>query len=390
MAKKYNCVRNGKEYYRISRKVGEKLNSEGKIVPIKKVFYGDGVKDAEAKYEAYMQRLEEEKQAQAEEEAMHSDLNKPLYQVIDHWIEVFFNHSELALPSKALYVGNYQRYFRDTELASMKLKDVKAKMIQEFYNTSNLKFSNLQAIDKLLLHFYNYCELNEICPNVARPLKVPKKDKAEKLHGIHEIEVWDDDDLKKVIDALKGTTMRFLVVLAVNSGLRISELLALTYDDIDGNKLTVNKQITEVTYNGKSGVRLSDTKTACSNRVLFLSDEVMREFEVHRRIHKEEMKKNHYITNLIFSTSTGHYYFKRGVTRSLTRLYKRIGVPKHTFHSFRHTFASNLSRAGVPIEQTSKLMGHSSVNITSQYYINIGQDEKKDAVEKIVKFSLAI
>lgn len=385
MAKVYNCERNGKEYYRINRKVGEQVNSEGKIVPIKKVFYGDGKKDAEDKYKAYMEQLK----LQEEEAKLVPDLNKPLYQVIDHWIEVFFNNCDLAESTKELYVNNYKIHFRDTELASRRLADVTALMIQEFYNKSDLKNSNLKAIHKLLIRFYNYCELNAICGNIVRPVKVPKKDTADKLHGVHEIDVWDDADLKKVIKALSGTTLRFLVVLAVNSGARISELLALTYNDIDGNKLTINKQTTEIAYGGRSGVRLSDTKTACSNRVLYLSDEVVKEFEKHRMIHKMEMVKCGYRTDIIFSTNTGNYHFKSEVTRSLKRLYKRIGVPQHTFHSFRHTFGTNLSRAGVPIERTSKLMGHSGVDVTSQYYINIGQAEKLDAVEKIVQYSLA-
>ena len=384
MAKVYNCVRNGKEYYRINRKVGEKVNSEGKTIPIKKVFYGDGKKDAEAKYLAYM----EQQKLQEEEAKILPDLKKPMYQVIDHWIEVFFNNCDLAESTKELYVNNYKAHFKDTELASNNLGDVTALMIQEFYNSCDLKNSNLKAINKLLIRFYNYCELNGICSNVVRPVKVPKKDTADKLHGVHEIDVWDDADLKKVINALTGTKMRFLVVLAVNSGARISELLALTYNDIEGNKLTINKQTTEIAYGGRSGVRLSDTKTACSNRVLYLSDGVVKEFEKHRRIHQAEMQKYGYITDIIFSSNTGNYHFKSEVTRSLKRLYKRLGVPQHTFHSFRHTFGTNLSRAGVPIERTSKLMGHSGVDVTSQYYINIGQEEKLDAVEKIVHFSL--
>lgn len=389
MAKKTNCTKNGKDYFKINRKVGTRVNSEGKTVAIMKTFYGSCKKEAEAKFDAFMKKQEEEQRLQAEAEAMNSDLNKPLYQVIDAWIDVFFNNCDLSESTKALYVGNYKLHFRDTELASNKLKDVTALMIQEFYNSCDLKNSNLKAINKLLIHFYNYCELNAICSNVARPLSVPKKDTANKLHGIHEIEVWEDADLKKVISALSGTTLRFLVVLAVNTGARISELLALSYSDIEGNRMTINKQTTEVTYGNKKGVRLSNTKTACSNRVLYLPDEVVEEFEKHKRVHRFEMLKNGYRTDIIFSTSNGNYHYKSEVTRSLSRLYKRIGIPQHTFHSFRHTFGTNLSRAGVPIERTSKLMGHSGVDTTQQYYINVGQAEKLDAVEKIVKFSLA-
>lgn len=72
----------------------------------------------------------------------------------------------------------------------------------------------------------------------------------------------------------------------------------------------------------------------------------------------------------------------------LNKIYKKIGVPQHTFHSFRHTYGTNLSRAGVPIERTSKLMGQSSTEVTQKYYINVGQEEMQDAACKIVHFSL--
>ena len=84
----------------------------------------------------------------------------------------------------------------------------------------------------------------------------------------------------------------------------------------------------------------------------------------------------------------GHFTIKRNIIRSLKRLYKRIGVPCHKFHSFRHTFGTNLSRAGVPIEETAKLMGHSSIEITAKYYINIDAKRKREALEKIIKYSL--
>ena len=73
---------------------------------------------------------------------------------------------------------------------------------------------------------------------------------------------------------------------------------------------------------------------------------------------------------------------------ALERLYKRIGVPYHKFHSFRHTFATNLSRAGVPIEETSALLGHSSIEMTAKYYVDISTKRKMEAMKKVVGFSL--
>ena len=44
-------------------------------------------------------------------------------------------------------------------------------------------------------------------------------------------------------------------------------------------------------------------------------------------------------------------------------------------------------RAGVPIEETSKLMGHSDISVTAKYYINVNAERKRDAIEKILQYS---
>ena len=72
----------------------------------------------------------------------------------------------------------------------------------------------------------------------------------------------------------------------------------------------------------------------------------------------------------------------------MSRLYKRIGVEPHKFHAFRHTFGTNLSRASVPIEETSKLMGHSDISITAKYYVYVNAERRRAAVDKIVGYSL--
>lgn len=54
MASKTNCTKNGKEYYRISKVVGHKINAAGNEVPVRKEFYGESKKEAEEKYREYM------------------------------------------------------------------------------------------------------------------------------------------------------------------------------------------------------------------------------------------------------------------------------------------------------------------------------------------------
>lgn len=88
---------------------------------------------------------------------------------------------------------------------------------------------------------------------------------------------------------------------------------------------------------------MDDTKTTSSIRVIPLTDKVMDEVRKHTVLHKEEMLQNNYRTNYIFTTSTGKFYYRRTLQQFFERLYRRIEVPYHKIHDFRHTFGTNLS-----------------------------------------------
>lgn len=374
MAKKTNCTVNGKEYFRICRKVGKKLNKKGLWVDHYKNFYGSCKSEAETAYQKYMDR---------QSKGIAAD--KCLGELIDEWIENVFKSSDIAESTKRKYIRAYEQYFKPTHPAGLRLDEVTPLDLQAVYNESPAPYGALRSVHNLLRRFYRYIALNQMGIDVTACLTVPRSAKNAPVSDFTEIDVWKDYDLKKVIEALEGTSLRFLVVLAVNTGARFAELLALTYDDIRNGALYINKQLAE-SASGKT--ETAQTKTPNSNRVIPLSGAVLREYEAHKLLHKKEMLRNGYRTSNIFTTSNGTYYYKRNVLRALKRLYKRIGVPYHKFHAYRHTFGTNLSRAGVPIEETCNLMGHTDIHITAKYYINIDAQRKREAVEKIAAYSL--
>ena len=386
MAKKTNwkSKEGGKEYYKINRKVGMKLK-DGVWVDDYKCFYGSCKSEAEQKYDDYMKSLQ-------------SNSVSPkacMGEVIDEWIEKVFKNSDLKNSSKAKYIRDYTKIFKEStdgkRLIGRPIESVTPLHIQEVYNSCDRCYSSIRSAHNLLVHFFKYADLNSICRNMTASLQVPKK--PVKKSEIDEIEVWEDEPLKKVIAELDGNTLRLLVVLAVNTGARFSELLALTYDDIRDGMLYITKQLADAAdVNSdnakKTDLHIEETKTESSNRVIPLSAPVMAEVERHRKLQAKEMEEHGYETNYLFTTSNGTFYYKRNVARSLDRLYKRLGVEPHKFHAFRHTFGTNLSRAGVPIEETSKLMGHSDISMTAKYYVYVDAERRRAAVDKIVGYSL--
>ena len=381
MAKKTNYTdRNGHCRYRLQRKVGMRLNRDGQWVPHIKSFYGSCKREAEEKYIAYMS------ESHTEQSRM---VFRCLGEALDTFAETVFKQSDLANSTKKKYLAAYKNLLQDTPLSGQPLNEVTALDLQRIYNDLTQCYSTRRALHNFLSQFYKYADLNGICPDITRSLVIPK--------GVTQtrddtIDVWLDEDVQAVIQALEGSPLRLLIVLAVNTGARFAELLALTYDDIADNMLIINKQLYEMAaIDDKDNVvlHMEPVKSKSSNRSIPLSDDVLAEIEKHRQLQKQLMRKHRYDNHgYLFTTSHGTLYYKRNVVRALTRLYRRIGVPYHKFHAYRHSFGTNLSRAGVPIEVTSKLMGHASIDITAKYYINVEAERRREAIEKITGFTL--
>lgn len=372
-----NCTINGKNYYKINRKVGKKLNN-GKWGDRYKTFYGSCKKEAEEKYQEYLKRQSEGIKDQ-----------KCLGELMDLFIEEVFKKSKLANSTKKKYISAYRRLLQNSEIAGWPIDEITALNLQELYNNIVECYSTRRALHNLLRRFYKYAELNGISRDITGCLEVYK---APKANNEMEVVVWPDEDVKLIINALEGTTLRLLVILAVNTGLRFAELLALNYNDIKQGILFVTKQLSEeapIDGDGTTKLNITDTKTLNGHRAIPLSDSVLAEIEKHKIIQRSQMAECGYITNYLFTTSHGTFYYKRNVSRSLQRLYKRIGVKHRKFHAYRATFATNLARAGVPIEQTARLLGHGDIEVTARYYIYVSAEQQKSAVEKIAPFTLA-
>lgn len=388
MAKKTNFTvtdKNGKErsYYRITKVIGHKLNDKGHEVPVRKTFTGTCKADAERKYEEF----------KAKQSAGIETKTQYFGVLADSWIKEFFiNDGSLKDSTKARYMAAWKRSVKKLDLYHLPLDQVTAKSLQAAYNSlqaSGTPISEIKTIHKLMRKFYRYIDFEGLGRDVTGSLTLPK----EKVNAAdEEITVWTDEEIKKIFAGFSKADNRFrhrlLIVLAYYTGCRKSELLALKYDDITADGVRITKQIAEVSEgmeNGKMKTRLAvtDPKTRKSVRTIPVDPIVLEELQLHKKWHKAEQMKNGYRTDFLFTTDSGNFYDPKNLDRSLERYYKRIGVTPKTMHTYRHTYASNLCRFGVPIQTASELLGHDSIETTARFYVNVSQDSKKDAAMKL-------
>ena len=176
-------------------------------------------------------------------------------------------------------------------------------------------------------------------------------------------------DTKK--DKYKG------IVLCLYTGLRIGELLALSWEDIDFEKgiLTVSKTCRDGNINGKH-IRISDTpKTENSRRQIPLSKTILKMLK--------EMKKKSTCGFLIADGDKP--VFVRTYQRMFELLLKKLKLPHKGFHSLRHTFATRALECGMDVKSLSEILGHKNANITLNRYAHSLWEHKSEMLNKLCK-----
>ncbi|MEE0741033.1 MAG: site-specific integrase [Emergencia sp.] len=378
MAKKTNITIGDKEYYRLVKTVGHKINDAGNEVPVRKQFYGSSKKEAEEKYNAYMHKLQQ---------GINTD-RQYFGIAADNWIYNFFlKDNSLKERTKDLYLSCWKKYVVPSKVYPMALSDVSAVVLQDLYNRLDVPTSSLESINKLMRRFYKYLEREGISRNITGSLVIPK---ADEPHKEKSITVWTDEEVNKIFNSFEkaqnGFRLRFLLVLAYNTGCRISELLGLKYEDFTADGILIRRQTIEKPVFNRDGqtsysLSVDGLKTSSSYRTIPISSAVMNELASHKAWHNADMLANGYRTDFLFTTASGSFYYRRNVTHALQRYYKRIGVEPKGFHTYRHTFGTNLCRKGVSIQIASSLLGHSDINVTAKYYVDVSASEKMKAIE---------
>ncbi len=180
---------------------------------------------------------------------------------------------------------------------------------------------------------------------------------------------------------LKNGDVRSLgIVIAMYTGLRIGELCALRWKDIDlkNGLMTINTTVQRLHDYGaeaqsKTKVCISDPKTPSSYRTIPLTTFLIEELRKH--ISEPE---NYILTDTVTPEEPRSYlYFYK-------RQLELCKIPEYTFHAIRHTFATRCVEEGVDIKSLSEILGHSNVKITMNRYVHPSLESKRRQMEKLV------
>lgn len=169
----------------------------------------------------------------------------------------------------------------------------------------------------------------------------------------------------------------FGVVLCLYTGLRIGELLALTWHDIDFAKglLTVSKTCHDLYDNGMHMRVIDSPKTEHSRRVIPLPKQLLPLLK--------SMKKRSKCEYIIADGDKP--VFVRSYQRTFELLLKKLGIAHKGFHSLRHTFATRALECGMDVKTLAELLGHKNATITLNRYAHSLLEHKQEMMNKLGK-----
>ena len=178
-----------------------------------------------------------------------------------------------------------------------------------------------------------------------------------------EIVTFTRDEIEKIYEAAKsyvGGRYFPLVYLAISTGMRMGELLALRRQDIRGNEISISRNLQELN-SGK--LIISPPKTRAGRRIITVPPDVIR--VVLAPLSSSTVTG---IDSYIFATGNGTPISPRNIGRAWRGIMKLAGIQYRNFHVLRHTHATDLLAQGVPIVEVAHRLGHARVSHTLELY----------------------
>lgn len=168
------------------------------------------------------------------------------------------------------------------------------------------------------------------------------------------------------------------IVICLYTGLRIGELLALTWDDIDfaNGLMKVDKEAYKIKQNGVWHTIIDKPKTKSSIRVIPLPKTLLSKL----KDIKKKSKNEH-----IISTRENKVVDTRSYQKTFERILRKLNIPYKNFHSLRHTFATRAVELGIDVKSLAEIMGHKNPTVTLQRYTHSLLSYKTDMMNKLGK-----
>ena len=293
------------------------------------------------------------------------------------WLENYIRPS-VKIRTYERYKLIIEQHIKD-KIGGIELDDLSPLILQQFITGllqsgnrktgKGLSANSVNAIISVMQHSLRTAHLLGMTKEyTADKLKRPKlKEKPVACFTFAEQKRIEQAILNGKKDKLYG------ILLCLYSGLRIGELIALQWSDIDFTKgiLTISKSC----HDNKDGLIIDEPKSSSSRRVIPLPRQL-------QPILKGIKKKS---DSPFVVSANGKPVSVRSYQRSFELLLKRLKIPHKGFHSLRHTFATRALECGMDVKTLSEILGHKNPTVTLNRYAHSLMEHKADMMNRLGK-----
>ena len=306
----------------------------------------------------------------------------------DEWMKTY--NSGLTELTRAKYEGIIKTHIKPN-LGSMKIQDLDSYRVQKMLNNlkktkkqrkkdpdsdgtfdaipTNEPLSRKSLIDvKGVLHaaMEKAYIVGLVRSNCVDKVTIPRNGTAKK-----EITVMTKKQIGDFLNVISGVEYEMLFKVTLFTGLREGEVMGLQWKDIDFENgiITIDHQLKRST---EKQYYMDETKTHEIRRInpgttVMGMLKQQKKIQAERQLKAGKMWSEEY-PGLVFTNEFGHHYGKHTLYRNVQRCAEMIGVKNFRFHDLRHTFAVNYLLSGGDLFSLSKMLGHSTIKITSDTY----------------------
>ena len=282
-------------------------------------------------------------------------------------------------------ISYFDRVFPD-----IKLSELKAMELQRFYNdmyASGISANTIKHYHANIHKSLKYAvKMDLITVNESEKTERPKMEKFEAMF-------YNEQELGLLFNAFRGDRMEIVVLIAAYYGLRRSEIIGLRWDAIDFDKktITIREKAYTIREDGKGVTKFQNQlKTRASYRTLPLIPYI-------EELLKEKRERNDYLSKLmkheychdyddyICTDNFGNLITPVYVTDHFASMIRKHRLKKLRFHDLRHSCASLLLANGVPMKAIQEWLGHSTFQVTADFYSHLEFNSKLSSADAIAQ-----
>lgn len=357
-----------------------------------KEFYGRTVKEVKEKIQEFESRN------------MYIKKTEVRKQTFGEYLENWFINVRVYEVESSTYLRNEQTinyHIKNSSLYNAQMVNIDSELCQSLINKLSEKYSRstISKVYVLLNMCFNYAFTKEhIGENPMMKVKMPKE--SSLVTKKKEAKWLSSSDVEKFVQEAERVNTRefrikgkvgervygvnaYYAILIIYTGLRIGELMALTWEDIDfkNKTLNVNKSRAKGKIDGKTTLYIKDPKSESGTRIIPLSDRAIYALQKIKE-YSTELKLNSDNNLIVANTSS-----ESNITRTVKSMLFRAGceTEKCGLHALRHTFGSLLLEKGVDLKTISYLLGHSDITVTANIYLHITREKAINSIEVLNK-----